>query len=199
MSPEATVFVVDDDDAVRRSLRRMLESVGLSVETFASAREFLDSYDPARPGCLILDIKMPGMSGLELQEELIRGERSIPVIVISAHIDVETTVRALKKGAVDFLKKPYKGKVLLERVLQSLELDAQHRQEEAMRAQAMARLHSLTPRELEVMGHLVAGKATKQIAAELGLSRKTVDVHRGHIMTKLDAQSVVDLVRLWPK
>ncbi len=199
MSVGATIFVVDDDEALRKSLRRLLQSVGFTVEAFASAEAFLADYDPDRPGCLILDVRMPGMNGLELQEELTRIGPGIPVIIISASGEVDSTVRAIKQGAVDFLKKPYKGKVLLERVRQALELDARCREEAKKRARAMARLDKLTPRELEVMGFLVEGKSVKKIAFELGLSRKTVDVHRGHIMTKLQADSVVDLVRMWPE
>lgn len=195
-SSEATVFVVDDDDALRKSLRRMLKSVDLPVETYPNAQAFLEAYDPARPGCLVLDVKMPGLSGLELQEELARLDRRIPVIMISAHGDVEMTVRAMKRGAVDFLKKPYRGKVLLERVRQALALDGRLRVEEAERARAAARLDVLTPREREVMALLVAGKAPKQIAFDLGLSRRTIDVYRGHIMMKLQVDSVVDLVQL---
>lgn len=193
---EATVFVVDDDEALRKSLRRMLKSVGLAVETYPCAQAFLEDYDPSRPGCLVLDVKMPGLSGLELQEELARIGRRIPVIMISAHGDVEMTVRAMKRGAVDFLKKPYRGKVLLERVRQALALDARLRREEAERRRVAARLAGLTPREREVMALLVAGKAPKQIAFELGLSRRTIDVYRSHIMMKLQVDSVVDLVQL---
>ncbi len=198
MISESTVFVVDDDDALRKSLTRLMESVGFRVEAFASATEFLEGYDPDKPGCLTLDIKMPGMSGLDLQEQLAQQGCLIPVIIISAHGDVETTVRAMKSGAVDFLKKPYKGKVLLERVREALERDASRRRDEARHASAAARLNKLTTREREVMGYLVKGETTKQIAYQLGLSRKTVDVHRGHIMTKLQADSVVDLLHMWP-
>jgi two-component system response regulator FixJ len=194
--PEATVFVVDDDQALRESLRRLMQSVALPVETYADAQTFRARYDPSRPGCLILDIRMPGMSGLELQEKLINERIRIPVIIMSAHGDVEKAVRAMKAGAVDFIKKPYKGKVLLERVRQALELDARIRHEEAQRANIAARVASLTPREREVMKLLAAGKSPKQIAFEFGLSRKTVDVHRGHIMLKMQAESLVELAQL---
>ncbi|UCG87907.1 MAG: response regulator transcription factor [Gemmatimonadota bacterium] len=194
--PEATVFVVDDDDALRKSLRRLMQSVGLPVETYPDAQAFQASYDPSRPGCLILDIRMPGMNGLELQQKLVSESIRIPVIIMSAHGDVEKAVRAMKAGAVDFIKKPYKGKVLLERVRHALKLDAQIRREEAQRADIAARIASLTPREHEVMKLLAAGKSPKQIAFEFGLSRKTVDVHRGHIMLKMQVDSLVELAQL---
>jgi len=173
-----------------------MESVGLPAETYPSAQAFLDNYKADRPGCLVLDIRMPGMSGLDLQEKLAREGLRIPVIVISAHGDVEKAVRAMKSGAVDFIKKPYKGKVLLDRIGQALELDARIRREEAARADVAARVARLTPREREVMQLVVAAKSPKQIALELGLSRKTVDVHRGHIMTKMGVESSVELVRM---
>jgi two-component system response regulator FixJ len=196
MKTDATVFVVDDDQAVRQSLSRLMESVDQKVATYASAQEFLDSYDPSRPGCLVLDIRMPGMSGLDLQDKLARDGVRIPVIIISGHGDVEKAVRAMKAGAVDFLRKPYKAKVLLERIGQALELDAKIRRHEAERAKAAALIAHLTPREREVMELLATGAPSKQIAYRLGLSRKTVDVHRAHIMMKLQIDSVVDIARL---
>jgi two-component system response regulator FixJ len=196
MMPEATVFVVDDDEALRRSLRRLMESVGLAVQTFPTAEDFLACYDPARPGCLVLDIRMPGMSGLALQDKLNREGIRIPVIIVSGHADVEKAVRAMRTGAVDFMKKPYKGKVLLDRIRQALELDAQTRRAELVRADIAARISRLTPREREVMDLLAAGQSPKQIAFALGLSRKTVDVHRGHIMTKMQAESLVELAQM---
>ncbi|MFQ5462240.1 MAG: response regulator transcription factor [Phycisphaerae bacterium] len=199
MTGDSTVFVVDDDASVRRSLGRLLGSIGYRVESFPDADSFLAEYDAGRPGCLLLDIQMPGMNGLALQEELVRRDLRIPVIVISAYGDVEATVRAIKTGAVDFLQKPYKCKVLLTRIREALEQDRHNRQEEAARARAKARLKSLTPREREVMEYLVEGQSSKQIAFMLGLSRKTIDIHRAHVMTKLDAESVVDLVHMWAK
>ncbi len=196
MMPEATVFVVDDDEALRKSLRRLMESIGQAVETYPSAEAFLDGYDPARPGCLVLDIRMPGMSGLALQEKLSKQHIRIPIIIVSGHADVEKAVRAMKTGAVDFMRKPYKANVLLERIRQALELDARIRREQLERADVAARVALLTPREHEVMGFLAAGKSPKQIAFELGLSRKTVDVHRSHIMTKMRAESLVELARM---
>jgi two-component system response regulator FixJ len=196
MLPEPTVFVVDDDEALRRSMRRFMESVGLAVETFPSAEAFLAGYDRARPGCLVLDIRMPGMDGLALQEKLSKEGVGIPVIIVSGHADVEKAVRAMKTGAVDFMRKPYKAKVLLDRIRQALELDVRTRRTERERAAVAARVALLTPREREVMGFLAAGQPPKQIAFGLGLSRKTVDVHRGHIMTKMQAESLVELARL---
>ena len=197
MNAESTVFVVDDDQAMRASLQRLMESVGLPVKTYASAEAFLADCEPVRPGCLILDIRMPGgMTGLELQEKLAVDSICIPTIIISAHGDVEKAVRAMRCGAVDFIKKPYRGKVLLARVWEALELDARTRRENAERADIAARVHRLTPREHEVMTLLAAGRPVKWIALELGLARKTVDVHRGHVMTKMQAKSAVELARM---
>ncbi|HUT88104.1 MAG TPA: response regulator [Thermoguttaceae bacterium] len=196
MTTDPTVFVVDDDQAIRESLHRLMESVGLAVQTYPTAEAFLESYDPARPGCLVLDIRMPGMTGLELQEKLARDRITMPAIIVSAHGDVEKAVQAMKAGAVDFLKKPFRAEVLLDRIRQALDLDARIRRKAAERAEIAARFDLLTPRESEVLALLVDGKAPKEIAFKLGLSRKTVDVHRGHVMTKLRADSVVDLVRM---
>jgi len=198
MRDDAVVFVVDDDKAMRKSLTRLLDSVGLNVETFDSAEAFLADCDPSRHGCLILDIRMPGISGLELQKKLAADGVSLPVIIMSAHGDVEKAVSAIKCGAVDFIKKPYKGKLLLARIREALALDARLRSAEAERAEIEARLDRLTPREREVSALLVTGKHAKQIALVLGLSRKTVDVHRAHIMTKMQADSLVELARMMP-
>ena len=191
-----TVFIVDDDQAVRKALSLLIKSAGLEVETHTSAQAFLETYDPARPGCLVLDVRMPGMSGPELQEQLSARGITIPVIIITGHGDVPIAVRALKKGAVDFIQKPFDGEVLLERVRQAIELDAQMRREQARRAEVAARLARLTPREHQVMGLLVAGRGNKEIALALGLSRKTVDIHRAHIMMKLGIDSLVELLRM---
>jgi len=196
MIPEPTVFVVDDDQAMRKSLQRLMESVGLPVETHASAEAYLEHRDADRPGCLILDIRMPGMSGLELQETLVKDRIRIPVIIMSAHGDVEKAVRAMKAGAIDFIKKPYKGEDLLACIRSALDLDARLRREAASQAEAVERLSRLTPREHEVMAMLASGKPAKRIAQDLGLSRKTVDVHRGHIMAKLQVDSLIELARL---
>jgi len=196
MSIEPTVFIVDDDPAVRDSLQRLVESVNLHAQVFAEAQSFLDQYQRAQPGCLLLDIHMRGFDGLELQEHLRRAGITLPVIVVSAHGDVEKVVRAMKAGAVHFIKKPYKAKVLLAHVHDALELDARVRQAAAQQAAAMQRLQALTPREREVVDLLVTGMPSKLVALQLGLSRKTVDVHRSHIMMKLGVDSTIELARL---
>jgi two-component system response regulator FixJ len=196
MEPEGTVFVVDDDEALRDSLAFLMKSVGLPVQTFPRAEAFLASYDVGQPGCLLLDIRMPGMSGLDLQERLRREADVMPIIIISGHADVEQAVRALKTGAVDFIKKPYSGEVLVDRVREALKLGVRLRRERAEQAAAQARVALLTAREREILAELASGKPVKQIAFELALSRKTVDVHRGHIMTKLRVDSMIELARI---
>ncbi|MGD2109448.1 MAG: response regulator [Phycisphaerae bacterium] len=196
MTTEPTVFVVDDDLAMRQSLVRLLESVKLKVATYPSAEAFLVAYHPSQPGCLVLDICMPGISGLELQDRLLNDRVPIPIIIMSAHGDVEKAVRAMKAGAVDFVKKPYNGKQLLACIRTALERDTALRRDAARHAEAAARAEKLTPREREIMAMLVDGKPAKRIAFELGLSRKTVDVHRGHVMSKMQVESVLELARL---
>ena len=196
MENEPTVFVVDDDPAVRKALKLPIKSVGLNVESFASAREFLDAYDPARPGCLVVDVRMPGMDGLDLQEKLSALPGSIPMIFITGHGDIEMAVRAVQKGAVDFIEKPFRDQVLLDRIAEAIELDKDHRRRQARRAELASRLALLTPRERAVMNLVVAGKANKVIASELGLSRKTVEFHRAHVMEKMRADSVAELTQL---
>jgi two-component system, LuxR family, response regulator FixJ len=193
--PEPTVFVVDDDPAVRDSLRWLLQSVDLAVETFATGEAFLEAYDPARPGCLVLDVRMPGMSGLRLQEELGKRGITLPVIVITGYAEVQTAVRALKTGAFDFIEKPYSDEVLLECIHRAIETDREAREVEALRTELAGRFALLTPREREVMELVTAGKANKVIAADLGLSPKTVEVHRAAVMDKMGADSVAELVR----
>lgn len=195
MSTEPTVFVVDDEAAMRDSLRWLLQSVGLSVETYATGEEFLKGYDPQRPGCLVLDVRMPGMSGLSLQEALLARNIHLPVIIITGYAEVPTAVRALKTGAIDFIEKPFSDDVLLERVRQAIEQDRHVREEQAKCAEVEARFAQLTPRERQVMALVINGKANKIIAAELGLSPKTVEVHRANVMSKMGADSVADLVR----
>ena len=196
MPPEPTVFVVDDDPAMRESLRWLLQSVGLAVETHAGAAAFLSSYDPSRSGCLVLDMRMPGMSGLNLQDELIARRITLPIIIITGYAEVPTAVRALKRGAVDFIEKPFSDELLLDRIRQAIETDRQTRDAEAQRAEVTVRFAQLTPREREVMELVIAGKANKVIAAELGLSPKTVEVHRANVMRKMAVDSVAELVRL---
>ncbi len=194
--PEATVFVIDDDAAVCDSLRFLIESVGLRVKTFGSADAFLAVCKPGTAGCLVLDLRMPGMSGLELQEEMARRGLGLPVIIITAHGDVPAAVRAMRAGAVDFMSKPFSDQALLDRIHQALLQDARGRVERAARNAIAARISLLTPREREVMDLVVSGKPNKEIAAILDLSTKTVETHRARVMDKMEASSVADLVRM---
>lgn len=196
MPPDPTVFVVDDDPAMRDSLCWLLQSVELHVETYPSADAFLAAYDAGRPGCLVLDVRMPGMSGLNLQDELRARHIRLPIIMLSGHAEVPTAVRALKAGAIDFMEKPFSDELLLDRIRQAIDLDREQRDAEAQRAAVAERYALLTPREREVMELVTAGKANKVIAAELGLSPKTVEVHRAAVMDKMRADSVADLVRM---
>lgn len=193
---EPTVFVVDDDPAVLRGLRLLMKSVKLNVETYLSAQEFLDDYDPAQPGCLLLDLRMPGISGLELQEILRTRSIPIPIIIITGYGEVPAAVQAMRKGAVDFLEKPFNDQVLLDHVQKAIAEDAQIRQQRAEQEAVLARLALLTPREREVMDLVIAGKSNKVIASQLGISPKTVEFHRSHIMKKMKADSVAGLVAL---
>jgi len=195
-SPEPTVFVVDDDQAMRHSLRWLLQSVGLPVETYATAEEFLAGYSPDRPGCLVLDIRMPGMGGLQLQDELKTRAIRLPIIVITGHAEVPTAVRALKAGAVDFLEKPFSDQLLVDRVRQAIAADQVARAADAQRTAAQGRLALLTVREREVLCRVVDGKANKVIAAELGIVEKTVEAHRSRLMAKLAVDSLAGLIRL---
>jgi two-component system response regulator FixJ len=195
MQSNPTVFVVDDDPAIRESLRWLIESVGLKVKIFATAQEFLEGYDPSVAGCLVLDIRMPGMSGLDLQNELAARKVAIPIVIITGHAEVPVAVRAMKAGALDFIEKPFSDQLLLDRIRRALEADAEFRRVHSQRATVAARLAELTPREREVMDLVIAGKANKVIASELGLSPKTVEVHRAHVMKKMQVESLADLVR----
>ena len=194
--PEPVVFVVDDEPAMRDSLRWLIESTGLRVETFADADTFLARIRPELPGCLVLDVRMPGMSGLDLQAELERRGIGLPTIIVTGHAEVPMAVRAVKAGAIDFIEKPFSDQLLLDRVRQGIEMDRQEREGRAQRTEALRRMGSLTAREREVLDLVVAGKANKEIAAALGLSPKTVEVHRAHVMEKMQASSVAELVRL---
>ncbi len=192
----ATVFVVDDDEAVRDSLTLLLRSVGLAVDAFGSATEFLSSYDPAAPGCLILDVRLPGMSGLELQQQLTSDGADLPIVFITGHGDVPMAVRAMRSGAVDFLQKPFSDQDLLDRVQQALSEQSERRRQIAHQAEIAARIGELTPRENEVMKLVVDGLANKVIANRLGMSQRTVEVHRASVMRKMKADSVAQLVHL---
>ncbi len=193
---ESTVFVVDDDDAVRNSMRWLVESIGLPVETYASAREFLETHDPNRPGCLVLDVRMPGMSGLDLQERLHENGIVIPIIVVTGHGDVPTAVRAIKAGAVEFIEKPVNDQLLLDTIQRCIEKDAEYRQESATRSVIATSYISLTPREREVMAQVVAGEPNKVIARNLDLSAKTIEAHRAAVMRKMEADSLANLVHM---
>ncbi len=196
MSSEQTVFVVDDDAAVRDSLSWLIKSVGLNVESYASAQDFLDALDPKGRGCVVLDVRMPGMSGLELQEKLVADDVSVPVIMLTGHGDVPMAVRAVKAGAFDFIEKPFNDQVLLDRIQQALKQEQQTRQVEEQRAQVVSRLALLTPREREVLSWVVSGNPNKVIAAQLGISCRTVEIHRGRVMEKMQARSLSELVRI---
>ena len=192
----AAVFVIDDDPSMRRSLDTLLRSVGLDVHLFSSAQEFMLAKRPEAPGCLVLDVRLPGMSGLAFQQELAKARIGLPIIFISGHGDVPMTVRAMKAGAAEFLTKPFDDQVLLDAVYGAIERDRATRRDAASLADLSARYRTLTEREREVMQLVVAGRANKQIAAELGLSLVTVKVHRGQVMRKMQARSVAELVRM---
>jgi FixJ family two-component response regulator len=192
----AVVFVIDDDASMRRALDNLLGSVGLDVRVFASPEEFLEADRPDAPGCVVLDLRLPGKSGLAVQQELAQAGIGLPVIFISGHADVPITVRAMKAGAVEFLTKPFHEQELLDAVHTAIARDNATRREAGRAAELHARFATLSPREREVMALVAAGRANKQIAAELGVSLVTVKVHRGHVMQKMVARSVADLVRM---
>ena len=196
MTERAVVFVVDDDPSMRRSLEALLRSVGLDVLLFSSAQEFMQAPRPDAPGCLVLDVRLPGMSGLTFQQELAKAGVGLPVIFITGYGDVPMTVRAMKAGAAEFLTKPFDDQVLLDAVHAAIERDRARRRDAASLAVLNARYHELTERERQVMKLVVAGRVNKQIAAELGLSLVTVKVHRGQVMRKMLAKSVAELVRM---
>jgi len=196
MGNEPTVFIVDDDEAMRNSLKWLIESVAMQVETYDSAQAFIESYYPGRSGCLLLDVRMPGMSGLELQEYLIDHHIHIPVIIITGHGDVPMAIRAMKVGAVDFIEKPFNDELLLESIRHALLLDERQRDKQSQRAEIAAHLAGLTPREHEVMAMVTAGLANKDIAAALGVTSKTVEAHRARVMEKMQAASLAELVRM---
>jgi RNA polymerase sigma factor (sigma-70 family) len=196
MSREETVFVVDDDQAMRSSLQWLIESMGMRVETYDSAQAFLDAYYPGRAGCLLLDVRMPGMSGLELQAYLAKREHRIPVIIITGHGDVAMAVKAMKNGAVDFIEKPFDDEALVVSIRNALQHDEKQRALRAQRADIAARMAELTPREHEVMTMVTDGRSNKEIATALGVSAKTVEVHRARVMDKMRADSLAELVRM---
>ena len=197
--PAPIVFVVDDDPSVRRSIKRLIGSVGLQVELFGSAQEFLLSKRPDAPSCLVLDIRLPGISGLDFQHELAEANIHIPIIFITAHGDIPMTVRAMKAGAVEFLTKPFREQDLLDAIQVALERDRARRQGDAEIAVLRERFESLTPREREVLPWVVSGLLSKQIADAIGTSEASVKVHRSQLMRKMAADSVPDLVRMAAK
>ncbi len=192
---EQLVYIVDDDEAVRDSLGLLFRSIGLQSRAFTSATEFLDVYTNDFTGCLVLDIRMPGMNGLELQDALITRESTLPIVFISGHGDIPMAVKAVKRGAIDFLAKPFRDQELLDCVQLAIKQNRERLSQESVQAGVRSRLQQLSPREREVLNSLVEGKANKVIAIELGISQRTVEVHRSKVMEKMDANSLAQLVK----
>jgi FixJ family two-component response regulator len=195
-SDQPTVFVVDDDESMRQSLTRLFRSVRLRVEAFESAMEFFQSRRPNVSSCLVLDVRMPGLSGLDFQAELTKADVRIPIVFITGHGDIPMTVQAMKAGAVDFLTKPFRDQDMLDAVAIAIQQDQRRREHEIKMSEVRAHFESLTPREREIMALVAAGLMSKQIAAEINLSEITVKVHRSHLMRKMGARTVADLVRM---
>jgi FixJ family two-component response regulator len=199
MTEEAIVFVIDDDPAICRASARLIQSVGLTVQTFGSAQEFLSSPRPDAPACLVLDVRLPGLSGLDLQRALAEAQVHVPIIFITGHGDIPMSVQAMKAGAVEFLTKPFRDQVLLDAIQDALARDRKARQQRADIDHLRQRYASLTPREREVMHLVVTGLLNKQIAAELGTAEQTIKLHRRQVMQKMQAVSLADLVRMVEK
>ena len=196
MTVEPTVFIVDDDQEVREAISLLMRSVGLAAESFGSAQEYLGAFDPSRPGCLVLDVRMKGMSGLDLQQRLSSEPLHPPIVVITGHGDVPMAVRAVKSGAVDFIEKPFNDQVLLDAVHRAFEQDAERRGQASRLADIRERLQRLTPREREILDLVVAGRRNKVIAADLGITQSTVEAHRAKVMEKMEARSLSNLMRM---
>lgn len=196
MPEDSVVFIIDDDAAVRDSLSWLVESVGLHVKSFANADEFLEAYDPSLLGCIVLDVRMPGLSGLDLQEELIRRASDLPVLIITGYGEVQGAVRALKAGAADYLQKPVSDQTLLDRIQDCLRANIRERKKRADQEDVVSRMASLTTRQRQVMDLVVGGGSNKEIAQCLDISVKTVESHRGHVMRKMGVSTIADLARL---
>ena len=196
MNSEPTVFLVDDEASVLKALSRLLRSAGLNVETFGSPQDFLQNHDPDAPGCLVLDVAMPGLNGLDLQRTLAAQGTQLPIIFLTGRGDIPTSVQAMKQGAVDFLTKPTNDEDLLAAIRAGFDKDRANRQSGAERSKIQGQLARLTPREREVLRHIIAGKLNKQVAAELGIVEKTIKVHRARVMKKMNVQSLAELVRV---
>ena len=197
--PDPIVFIVDDDLSVRRSTERLIRSAGFKVLTFTSAREFLANQRPQGPACLVLDVRMPGLSGMDLQRELTQSGIHIPIIFITGHGDIPMSVRAMKAGAVEFLTKPFRSRSLLEAVRAAIETDRSANKARSETGELRQRYEQLTPREREVMALVVAGQLNKQVASELSTTERTIKFHRAHIMQKMGVESLADLVRMAEK
>ena len=193
---DPTVFVIDDDKAIRSAIKNLLESTGLRAEVFSSPREFLKGEHKDKPGCLVLDVRLPGASGLDFQRDLAKANLEIPVIFVTAYGDIQMSVQAMKAGAVDFLTKPFRDQDLLDAIQKAITRDKVRRQQETEGVEIRKRFNSLTPREREVMSLVVEGFLNKQVAAQLGTSETTAKIHRGQVMRKMQAQSLPDLVRM---
>ncbi|VAW66423.1 Two-component transcriptional response regulator, LuxR family [hydrothermal vent metagenome] len=193
---EPTIFIVDDDPAMRDSLRWLLETIGHPVKTFENAQEFLDNFDPQAPGCLVLDVRLPGMSGLQLQQKMKADNIALPVIIISGHGDVPMAVKAMQQGALEFHEKPFRDQELLDSIQNALEIDATSRSKNAESAEIQACVNTLTPREKEVMELLILGNPNREVANQCNISVKTVEVHRARIMDKMKANSFPELIHM---